>query len=226
MGLFGVAAGLHESVRPGLAAIPEHVVSKDLKFGYQLVVADLNGDGKKDLIAVDERATQLLWFENQHPAWERHVLAVDVPRPLNADCWDVDGDGVPEVVLAYRFEPSPEKSVGNVVLLHSGADVRQPWTARENRPCADRAAPCAGSTRRAMGRSCSWWHRWSGRRYLPGFDDPVPIYVYRPGPWKRETLSRLPQGVLHAICPVPCGTADRGNQCSTCKPYVPVFPIQ
>ena len=106
----------------------EHVITNELKFGYQLVAADLNGDGKKDLIAVDEAATELVWFENQHPAWKRHVLAVDVPRPLNADCWDVDGDGVPEVVLAYRFEPSPERSVGNVVLLNSGADVRQPWT--------------------------------------------------------------------------------------------------
>ena len=59
----------------------EHVITKELKFGYQLVVADLNGDGKKDLIAVDEAATQLAWFENQHPIWKRHVLATDVPRP-------------------------------------------------------------------------------------------------------------------------------------------------
>ena len=60
----------------------EKVISKDVKFGYQLVAADLNGDGKKDLIAVDERATEVAWFEN--PSWERHVLATNVPRPLNA----------------------------------------------------------------------------------------------------------------------------------------------
>ena len=110
----------------------EHTITNELKFGYQLVAADLNGDGKKDVIAVDERASQLVWFENQHPQWKRHVLALDVPRPLNADCWDFDGDGVPEVVLAYRFESNPERSVGNVVLLHSGADVRQPWTAQRD----------------------------------------------------------------------------------------------
>ena len=109
----------------------QHIISNEVKFGYQLVVSDLNGDNKKDIIAVDERATQLIWFENQHPAWKRHVLADDVPRQLNADCWDVDGDRVPEVVLAYGFEPSPEKSVGNVALFHSGADLRQPWTSRE-----------------------------------------------------------------------------------------------
>jgi hypothetical protein len=42
---------------------------------------------KKDLIAVDEQATELAWFEN--PTRERHVLATDVPRPLNAACWDI-----------------------------------------------------------------------------------------------------------------------------------------
>src|SRR6516225_2276340 len=107
----------------------EQVVSQSLKMGYQLIAVDLNGDGKKDLLAVDERGTELAWFEN--PTWERHVLATNVPRPLNAACWDIDGDGIPEVVLAYRFETSPEKSVGNVVVLAHGKDVTQPWASRE-----------------------------------------------------------------------------------------------
>jgi hypothetical protein len=38
--------------------------------------------------------------------------------------------------------------------------------------------------------------------YPPLFDDPVPIYLYRPGKWKRETLSNQPRGILHAINPV------------------------
>src|ERR1051326_2779256 len=108
------------SMNPGLTAqeLPrfrEHVISTEIKFGYQLVAVDLNSDGKLDLIAVDERATDVAWFEN--PKWERHVLASDVPRPLNAACYDINGDGIPEVALAYRFETSPEKSVGNVAIL-------------------------------------------------------------------------------------------------------------
>src|SRR5690349_15475398 len=55
----------------------EQVISKAVKFGYQLVAVDLNGDGRKDLLAVDERADEVAWFEN--PTWERHVLARDVP---------------------------------------------------------------------------------------------------------------------------------------------------
>ena len=176
-----------------------HTITQSIKFGYQLVAADLNADGRKDLIVIDERATELAWFEN--PAWERHVLAVDVPRPLNAACSDIDGDGVPEVVLAYRFESRPEESVGNVVLLKSGADVRQPWTQRE----IDRV-PTAHRVRwidpLGNGDKILLLGPMVGKRFPPQEGDSVPIYFYRPGTWQRETLSCEPGGVLHAIHPL------------------------
>jgi hypothetical protein len=177
----------------------EQVVSKAVKFGYQLVAVDLNADGKKDLIAVDERATEVAWFEN--PTWERHVLVTNVPRPLNAACWDVDGDGIPEVILAYRFETHPEESVGNVVLLSHGNDVRQPWNARE----IDRV-PTAHRVRwmdlEGNGKKALLLGPMVGKRFPPIEGDPVPIYLYRPDTWQRETISTVPRGVLHAINPV------------------------
>ena len=98
------------------------VISTAVKYGYQMIAVDLNADGKKDLLAIDEQASEVAWLEN--PAWTRHVLATNVPRPLNAACWDTDGDGIPEVVLAYRFEPRPAQSVGNVALLiHQAVDL-------------------------------------------------------------------------------------------------------
>lgn len=190
-----ICAGLHAGDLPHFRA---HVVTNSLKLGYQLVAVDLNGDGKKDLIAIDEQATELAWFEN--PTWERHVLAADVPRPLNADSWDIDGDGRPEVVLAYRFDPRPEESVGNVVLFKSGVDVRQPWIARE----IDRV-PTAHRVRwidpEGQGKKVLLVGPLVGQRYPPQEGDSVPIYLYRPGEWKRETISTQPRGVLHAIHP-------------------------
>ena len=177
----------------------EKVISTGVKFGYQLIAADLNGDGKKDLIAIDERADEIAWFEN--PGWQRHVLATNVPRPLNAACCDIDGDGIPEIVLAYRFETSPEKSVGNVALLSHRKDVREPWMSRE----IDRV-PTAHRVRwidyEGNGQKVLLLGPMVGERFPPGEGDSVPIYLYRPGKWMRETISTEPRGILHAINPV------------------------
>lgn len=192
------AAARHEQAIP-LPQFRTRVITQAIKFGYQLVAVDLTGDGKKDLITIDERATELAWFES--PAWDRHVLAVDVPRQLNAACCDIDGDNSPEVVLAYHFESRPEQSVGNVVLLKSGTDVRQPWQARE----IDRV-PTAHRVRwidpEGTGNKLLLVAPMVGQRFPPREGDPAPIYFYRPGQWKREMLSNEPRGVLHAIYPV------------------------
>jgi len=177
----------------------EQVVTRDIKLGYQLIAADLNHDGKKDLIAIDERGTELAWFEN--PSWTRHVLATNVPRPLNAACCDLDGDGIPEVVLAYHFEVRPADSIGNVVLLTHGRDVRQPWNARE----IDRV-PTAHRLRfidpAGDGKKVLLLGPMVGERFPPVEGDAVPIYLYLPDSWQRETISTVPRGVLHAINPV------------------------
>ncbi len=191
-----IAATAHAG---NLPQFKTHTITDSIQFGYQLVAADLNADGKKDLITIDERATELAWFEN--PSWDRHVLATDVPRPLNAACHDIDSDGIPEVVLAYRFESRPEESEGNVVLLKSGPDVRQPWIPRE----IDRV-PTAHRVRwidpEGDGNKLLLLGPMVGRRYPPQEGDRVPIYLYRPGDWKRETITNEPGGVLHAIYPV------------------------
>ena len=175
------------------------VVTTEIKFGYQLIAVDLNGDGKKDLLTIDERATEVAWFEN--PTWQGHVLATNVPRPLNATCTDLDGDGIPEVVLAYRFETSPEKSVGNVALFTHGKDVRQPWSAREidHVPTAHRVRWMDAE---GNGRKVLLLGPMVGQRFPPVEGDPVPIYLYHPGNWQRETISTVARGVLHAINPV------------------------
>lgn len=189
----------------------ETTATESLKMGYQLVAADLNRDGRPDLIVVDERGTELAWLEN--PTWERHVIIKDVPRTINLDVCDYDGDGIPEIAMGHNFETMPEKSTGNVLILKSGPDPRQPWTARE----IDRVP----TVHRL---------RWidldgNGRKVLlvapmiglkarpPEYADNVPVYLYRPGEWKRELFTDLPRGILHSILPV--HWQGRGEQLMT-----------
>src|SRR5215469_5153888 len=92
----------------------ETTITSSLHMGYQIVAADLNRDGRPDLIEVDERGTELAWYEN--PTWERHVLIKDVPRTINLDVYDYDGDGIPEIAMGHHFETDPAKSIGNLLI--------------------------------------------------------------------------------------------------------------
>ena len=168
--------------------------------GYQLVAADLNHDSRPDLIVIDERGTELAWYENL--SWERHVLIKDVPRAINLDVYDLDGDGIPEIALGYNFETVPEKSIGNVVILKSGPDPRQPWTAREidRIPTVHRIRwiDLAGDGKKVLLVAPMI----GSKSQPPDYTDHVPVYLYRPGVWKRELFTDHPIGILHSIAPV------------------------
>jgi hypothetical protein len=175
-------------------------VTTSLKMGYQLVVADLNRDGRPDIIEVDERGTELAWFEN--PGWQRHVIVKDVPRTINLDVYDYDGDGIPEIAMGHNFETAPEKSIGNVLILKSGADPRQAWTAREidRVPTVHRIRwiDLAGDGKKSLlVAPMVGLHS-----HPPDYADNVPIYLYRPGEWKRELFTDQARGVLHSILPI------------------------
>lgn len=179
------------------AQFTAHTIATDLRGGYQVVAADLNRDAKPDLIALASGMNELVWFEN--PGWQRHVLAVNVPRPINCAVWDVDGDGIPEVALAYEFANDPARSLGIVSLLKHKADVTQAWELTE----LDRI-----STAHRL--------RWldlegKGRKVLvnaplanaqakaPDYRGAVPLVFYRPDSWRREVISEELEGVLHGI---------------------------
>ena len=68
---FFLLLGLLDAAEP--ARFAEHTIATGLKGGYQVVVADLNHDGKPDLIALASGMPELVWYEN--PTWERHVIA-------------------------------------------------------------------------------------------------------------------------------------------------------
>ena len=225
--LIGVAAGMKSPIWPGgsaasqivvyglsartanASALPEfaaHEVATGLTGGYQVIAADLNRDGKPDLIAVSELA-ELVWFEN--PSWTRHVLARGLADVINVAAADVDGDGIPEVAVASGFSTRPDQSSGSVAILTHGGDPTQPWTIRE----IDHA-PAAHRLR--------WFVDREGQRWLinaplagataqpPNYSGTTPIYAYRAPEWKRESLPSEESGVVHAIEPT------HGPLCDAC----------
>jgi hypothetical protein len=172
-------------------------ITDQLKFGYQLTVCDVNRDGRADLVVVDERATELAWFENpgrRDAAWPRHVLARDVPRTINLVC------SPGEVYLGHHFESLPARSRGTLLHLTPGEDVRQPWHARE----IDQV-PTIHRLR--------WARTRTGRLLLvspmlglesepPEYTAPTPIYARRPGEGKRLPLFDGLRGIVHSVHPM------------------------
>jgi hypothetical protein len=175
----------------------EHTLATDLKGGYQVIAADVNHDGKPDLIALASGMKELYWFEN--PTWERHVIVDNQSRMINCAAWDTDGDGIPEIVLASAFANEAKNSIGIVSVLKHNGDPRQLWTATE----IDRL-------------TTSHRLRWadidgSGHKVLinapltgpkadaPQYQGHTPLVFYRPGGWKREMISDANEGVVHGI---------------------------
>lgn len=176
----------------------EHTIATGLKGGYQTVVADLNNDGRPDIIALASGGIDLVWFEN--PTWERHVLATDLPHTINCAAADVDGDGIPEIVIAWEFANDAAKSIGKVGVLRHDGDPRQPWKLQQIDELTTshriRWADIDGSGKKvAINAVLTGAHA-----APPNYGgDHAPLVLYRPGDWNREVISEANEGVQHGI---------------------------
>jgi hypothetical protein len=182
------------------ARFAEHTVATGLKGGYQVVAVDMNHDGKLDLVALASGMTELVWFEN--PGWQRHVIASSLPGTtgmINLAAWDVDGDGIPVIVLAAGFSMNAKNSAGIVSVLRHNGDPRQPWTIREidRLPASHRLrwADIDGSGKKVVINQPLT----AANVDRPEEHAHTPLVFYRPGEWKRETISEQDEGVVHGI---------------------------
>jgi len=118
---------------PLLAAPKEPVfrvqdIDTSIQIGYGIAIADVNGDGKPDILLADQHTIQ--WYEN--PTWTKHVMVENVTERDNVciAAQDIDGDGKAEVAIGAQWNPGettdPEKS-GGVFYLIPPADRTQRW---------------------------------------------------------------------------------------------------
>jgi hypothetical protein len=174
-----------------------HTIGSDLTSGYQVVAVDLTRDGRKDLIALTEGLQELVWFEA--PTWTRHVLIDGVRNMSSMAAHDIDGDGVPELALGYAFSGRPVSQPGLVNVLRHTGNPRERWTMTEidKVPTVHRLRwiDVDGSGRKVL---------LNGPMVNPtepnvSIANPVPVYLYHPEDWRRETLTEVPHGYLHGL---------------------------
>jgi len=92
------------------------------KVCYAVNLADVDGDGKQDIIAVTEN--RVLWY--QAPDWKRRVIIEDQTERDNV-CLaplDIDGDGKIDFALGAGWL---NKNIGSIHWLSRGASLDEKW---------------------------------------------------------------------------------------------------
>jgi hypothetical protein len=122
-------AGIFVSAICGAAAEKSIFRAQDIdtkiEIGYGLAIADVNGDGKKDVLLADKNL--IVWYEN--PNWAKHVMAEKLTA-LDHVCIaaaDLDGDGKAEVAAGAGWNPGDTEKSGALFYLIPPADRTQKW---------------------------------------------------------------------------------------------------
>lgn len=109
------------------AAFRAQTLDAKLQIGYGVAVADIDGDGKPDIVLVDAKET--VWYRN--PDWTKHRMTgalTKLDHVCVAAC-DIDHDRKAEVAVGAEWNPGDTKTSGAVFSLSAPADRTLEWTA-------------------------------------------------------------------------------------------------
>jgi len=118
------------SAHPASGAVPRfkaQEIDKTLSIGYGVVLSDINGDSKPDILVVDK--DRVIWFEN--PTWKLHTI-IGAKTKLDNVCIaaaDLDGDGLPEIALGGNWQKMTEPAA--LYWLSRGKTLDEEWTLHE-----------------------------------------------------------------------------------------------
>jgi hypothetical protein len=112
-----------------------------IEVGYGVQIADVDGDGKDDILLADKTTVQ--WYQN--PSWKKHFIAKDLTARDNVciTARDLTGDGKCEIAVGAQWNPGnttdPNES-GAVFHLIPGTDRGTHWTPNQlqNEPTVHR----------------------------------------------------------------------------------------
>jgi FG-GAP-like repeat len=176
------------------------VIDGNFPGGYQVEVADVNGDKLPDVIAVG--GGTCAWYEN--PSWKKRVVTGprQTPGVISSATADFDGDGKVEIAIAFEFSMNEPKK-GKLLLAVQASTLDDPWTLI---PIAD-----IGSIHRLRWGDVDADKRpdlvvasiFGPEAKPPQYVDGAPLGVFRKFDWRGNIIPKIEKitsrPVMHAI---------------------------
>lgn len=110
----------------------EQILDSEVAIGYGLVIGDVDGDGKPDILLADKKV--FVWYRNGD--WKKFVLAENLTQSDNVciAAADIDGDGKVEIAVGAQWNPgetSDAEKSGAVFYLIRPEDPTQKWAPKQ-----------------------------------------------------------------------------------------------
>ncbi|MDX2035201.1 MAG: VCBS repeat-containing protein [Isosphaeraceae bacterium] len=104
------------------------VVDDRFPGGYQVELADVDGDRKLDIVALGNGTCA--WFRN--PDWKKRIVSGPDRSPgiISTAAADIDGDGRAEIAIAYEFAMNQPRK-GKLMLAKTDDPIAGTWSFRE-----------------------------------------------------------------------------------------------
>ena len=190
-------AGPAVAAEPGVPTFKTEEIESSLKVGYAVLLEDLNGDKKPDIIIVD--TNRVVWYEN--PTWKQRTIIGPKTRPDNVciTALDITGDGQLELVLGAGWKPFDTQTAGTFHWLERGKSLDDEWTMHRI-PCDEpmvhrvRAIDLDGDGKKEIvhapliGREATKANNWMDGRPVRIMSYEVPKEPREPTKWRAEVL--------------------------------------
>lgn len=103
-------------------------IDAEVGVGYGLQIADMNGDGRSDIILCDK--DKIVWYQN--PSWKKHQISGKLTQRdhVCVTARDINGDGKAEIAVGGQWnigESNDGAKSGSIFYLNPTADRSGNW---------------------------------------------------------------------------------------------------